>query len=108
MWRRRGPTDLTVVAKFLFLFSFLFLFLITLCSKNSYHPLPAKRKPLLDLGPRGGLRAAFSRGLEIHRAANITLPTVKRVARRMRASSLATPTPTPPPERPRRPPVIDR
>ena len=28
---------------------------------------------------------------------------VKRVARRMRASSLATPTPTPPPERPRRP-----
>ena len=78
MWRRRGPTDLTVVARFLFLFSFLFLsflflFLITLCSKNSYHPLPAKRKPLLDLGPRGGLRAAFSRGLEIHRAANITL-----------------------------------
>ena len=31
--------------------------------------LPAKRKPIVDLGPRGGLRAAFSRGLEIHGAA---------------------------------------
>ena len=28
--------------------------------------LPAKRKPILDLGPR----AAFSRGLERHKAAN--------------------------------------
>ena len=34
--------------------------------------LPAKRKPILDLGPRGGLRAAFSRGLEIHRAAKVS------------------------------------
>jgi len=36
-------------------------------------PLPAKRNPILDLGPRGGLRAAFSRGLEIHKAANTHL-----------------------------------
>ena len=31
--------------------------------------VPAKRKPTA-LGPRGGLRAAFSRGLEIQKAAN--------------------------------------
>ena len=39
-------------------------------SGTAAHSLPAKRKPILDLGPRGGLRAAFSRGLEIHKAAN--------------------------------------